>query len=228
MTNALFPMLQMSDSQFPSGAFSHSFGIETYISNGIVHDSASFQHVLELFLANQLVYTDGLACRFAYECLESGNIEKLWELDQTLYALGMARETREGNRRIGDRLVKVVSTLYPSSIFDQYLVELKKKNAYGHGALVFAIVSHQLGIDVETAVSCYGFATASSLVQNAVRGVPLGQTDGQKILVNIQPLLTNSVEKLMMLGESDFGVGAPGLEIAQMQHETINVRLFMS
>ncbi|MFP3340532.1 urease accessory UreF family protein, partial [Micrococcus sp. SIMBA_131] len=78
--------------------------------------------------------------------------------------------------------------------FDQYLIELKRKNAYGPGALVFAIVSHQLGIDVETAVSCYGFATASSLVQNAVRGVPLGQTDGQKILVNIQPLLTNSVE----------------------------------
>ncbi|MCA0173710.1 urease accessory protein UreF [Bacillus sp. RAR_GA_16] len=221
-------MLQMSDSQFPSGAFSHSFGIETYISNGTVHDSSSFQHVLELFLMNQLVYTDGLACRFAYEWLESGDVDQLWELDQSLYALGMARETREGNRRIGDRLVKVVSTLYPNFIFEQYLDELKEKNVYGHGALVFAIVSHHLGIDVETAVSCYGFATASSLVQNAVRGVPLGQTDGQRILVEIQPLLTKSVEKIMSLDESDFGIGSPGLEIAQMQHETINVRLFMS
>lgn len=228
MTNVLFPMLQMSDSQFPSGAFSHSFGIETYISNGTVHDSSSFQHVLELFLMNQLVYTDGLACRFAYEWLESGDVDQLWELDQSLYALGMARETREGNRRIGDRLVKVVSTLYPNFIFEQYLDELKEKNVYGHGALVFAIVSHHLGIDVETAVSCYGFATASSLVQNAVRGVPLGQTDGQRILVEIQPLLTKSVEKIMSLDESDFGIGSPGLEIAQMQHETINVRLFMS
>ncbi|MCA0992787.1 urease accessory protein UreF [Pseudalkalibacillus hwajinpoensis] len=221
-------MLQMSDSQFPSGAFSHSFGIETYISNGTVHDAPSFQHVLELFLMNQLVYTDGLACRFAYEWLESGKVDQLWELDQSLYALGMARETREGNRRIGDRLVKVVSTLYPNFIFEQYLDELKEKNVYGHGALVFAIVSHHLGIDVETAVSCYGFATASSLVQNAVRGVPLGQTDGQRILVEIQPLLTKSVEKIMSLDESDFGIGSPGLEIAQMQHETINVRLFMS
>ncbi|WP_226659956.1 urease accessory protein UreF [Pseudalkalibacillus hwajinpoensis] len=221
-------MLQMSDSQFPSGAFSHSFGIETYISNGTVHDSSSFQNVLELFLMNQLVYTDGLACRFAYEWLESGKLDQLWELDQSLYALQMARETREGNRRIGDRLVKVVSTLYPSPVFEKYLDELKKKNVYGHGALVFAIVSHHLGIDVETAVSCYGFATTSSLVQNAVRGVPLGQTDGQRILVEIQPLLTRSVERIMSLDESDFGIGSPGLEIAQMQHETINVRLFMS
>ncbi len=218
----------MSDSQFPSGAFSHSFGIETYISNGTVHDSSSFQNVLELFLMNQLVYTDGLACRFAYEWLESGKLDQLWELDQSLYALQMARETREGNRRIGDRLVKVVSTLYPSPVFEKYLDELKKKNVYGHGALVFAIVSHHLGIDVETAVSCYGFATTSSLVQNAVRGVPLGQTDGQRILVEIQPLLTRSVERIMSLDESDFGIGSPGLEIAQMQHETINVRLFMS
>ncbi|WP_347552806.1 urease accessory protein UreF [Pseudalkalibacillus hwajinpoensis] len=228
MSNTLFPILQLSDSQFPSGAFSHSFGLETYIANGTIHDSASFQHALELFLTNQLVYTDGLACRLAYESLVNGNIDHLFELDQLLYALGMARETREGNRRIGDRLVKVVSTLYPSPIFNQYKDGLKKKKVYGHSALVFAIVSKQLGIDVETAISCYGFATASSLVQNAVRGVPLGQTEGQQILVDIQPLLSEVVERVMSLSEYEFGIGAPGLEIAQMQHEAINVRLFMS
>ncbi len=228
MTNALFPILQLSDSQFPSGAFSHSFGIETYIANGTIHDSSSFQHVLELFLMNQLVYTDGLACRLAYEALEVDDKDRLWELDQSLYALGMARETREGNRRIGNRLVKVVSTLYPNAIFNQYMDGMKEKKVYGHGALVFAIVCYHLGINVETAVSCYGFATASSLVQNAVRGVPLGQTEGQQILVSIQPLLTGCVKQIMSLEDSDFGVGAPGLEIAQMKHEAINVRLFMS
>ncbi|MDQ0484839.1 urease accessory protein [Alkalihalobacillus hemicentroti] len=228
MTNELFPILQLSDSQFPSGAFSHSFGLETYISNGTINSSASFRKVLELFLANQFVYTDGLGCRLAYEGLEAGNLEQLWELDQSLYALGMARETREGNRRIGDRFVKIVSTLYPNHVFDQYNMELKNKNVFGHSALVFAIVSKHLGIERETAISSYGFATASSLVQNAVRGVPLGQTEGQKILVDIQPLLTDIVNRIMLLDETEFGIGAPGLEIAQMQHEAIHVRLFMS
>ncbi|MGB7999940.1 MAG: urease accessory protein UreF [Anaerobacillus sp.] len=228
MTNQLFSILQLSDSQFPSGAFSHSFGLETYIANGTIHDRGTFQHVLELYMMNQFVYTDGLACRLAYESLETGDIDQLWELDQSLYALGMARETREGNRRMGDRLVKVISKLYPNEVLDQYKEELKKKNVFGHSALVFAVVSEHLGIDVETAVSCYGFATASSLVQNAVRGVPLGQTEGQQILVDIQPLLREIIEKIMSLEETDFGIGAPGLEIAQMQHEAINVRLFMS
>ena len=37
--NSKFLLLQINDAMFPIGAYSHSYGLETYIQNGIVHDS---------------------------------------------------------------------------------------------------------------------------------------------------------------------------------------------
>ena len=47
-------LFQFCDSQFPTGAFSHSFGLETYIQRQTVHDATSFREWLELFLNEQL------------------------------------------------------------------------------------------------------------------------------------------------------------------------------
>ena len=70
MNNYLLALFQLCDSNFPTGAFSHSFGLETYIQENKVHDKDSFSKWLQMYISGQLVYTDGLACRLAYEALE--------------------------------------------------------------------------------------------------------------------------------------------------------------
>ena len=66
-------LFQFCDSQFPTGAFSHSFGLETYIQNNIVHDVNSFQQWLTMFLKEQLTYRDGLTIRLVVEALEQND-----------------------------------------------------------------------------------------------------------------------------------------------------------
>ncbi|RXZ00825.1 urease accessory protein UreF [Fictibacillus sp. S7] len=228
MTNSLFTLLQLSDSNFPSGAFSHSFGLETYIQEEVITDKASFAQAIFVYLRKQLVFVDGLACRLAYEALEQSDMCAFLELDHILFASSLAEETRMGNKRIGERMAKLCFNLYPSSILKNYVNWIKEKKAYGHSALVFAAVAHHLNITKETAVETYLFTAVSSLVQNAVRGIPLGQTDGQKILVEIQTYLNEAVEAIFRLSWDDLGAVSPGLEIAQMRHEHLYVRLFMS
>lgn len=228
MTNRLMPLLQLSDSQFPSGAFSHFFGFETYIQEDVVTDTDSFEKALLVFLKKQLVFNDGLASRLAYESLEKGKMDELVELDHLLFATCVARETRDGNRRIGARLAKLCLELYPSSPLETYHDWIKKKEAYGHPSLVLAVVYYSLAITKKEAVETVLFTTLSSLVQNAVRGIPIGQTAGQKVLVNIQPSIHKAVQSIMNLSLDDLGEGSPGLEIAQMHHERLHVRLFMS
>ncbi len=58
-------LFQFCDSQFPTGAFSHSFGLETYIQRNIIHDDHTFIAWLKMFLQEQLTYSDGLAMRFS-------------------------------------------------------------------------------------------------------------------------------------------------------------------
>jgi urease accessory protein len=228
MTNSLFPLLQFSDSNFPSGAFSHSFGLETYIQEQVITDKESFAKALSVYVEKQLVFADGLACRLAYEALEQGDEAGFLELDHMLYASSLAEETRLGNKRIGERMAKLCIDLYPADILLNYVKQIKKKKAYGHSALVFSAIAYYLKVPKETALSTHLFTAVSSLVQNAVRGIPLGQTDGQKILVEIQPLLDEAAATIFKLSVDELGAVSPGLEIAQMRHERLHVRLFMS
>lgn len=229
MDNDLIPLLQLCDSNFPSGAFSHSFGLETYIQEQVIVDKESFKTAISAFVDKQLVFSDGLACRLSYENLESNRgMNELLEIDRLLYVSSLAKETREGNRRIGERMAKLCMELYSSTILGGYLNFIKNKQGYGHSALVFAIVAHHLQIDKEKILSAYLFASVSSLIQNAVRGVPLGQTDGQKLLVEMQVKIHDAKNRIMKLTKDDLGAVSPGLEIAQMRHERLPVRLFMS
>ena len=74
----------------------------------------------------------------------------------------------------------------------------------------------------------YGYSVASTLVQNAVRSIPLGQREGQMILRDIIDLLADLYKKAAELDESLLGASVPGLELAQICHETQEARLFMS
>ena len=228
MTDRLFQLLQICDSNFPSGIFSHSFGLETYIQEDKMTDKESFLYALKQYVYSQCIYTDGLACRLAYEAIQENQFQKVWELDQALYALSAAKETREGNKRIGRQLAKVMNALYDIELLQLYESKIKQKERHGHSAIVFAIMCEALAIDLKTTLSVYLFTTISSLIQNGVRGIPLGQTDGQKILLEMQPFLRKQAEMILHTKEEDFGSCVPGLEIAQMRHEQLSVRLFMS
>ncbi|MBW7652257.1 urease accessory protein UreF [Anoxybacillus sp. ST4] len=224
MLDKLLPLLQLCDSNFPSGAFSHSFGFETYIYNEKINNEKTFREALCAYIGTQLTYIDGLACRLTYDFLQKQSKDDVWRLNEILAALCLARETREGTRMIGERMWKLCREIYPFKIWN----DDKEKRDYIHPAIVFAIVCDHLKIPKDITVLSYLYTSVQTLVQNAVRGIPLGQTDGQKLLVFVQPYLIEAVQTIDALTEEDLGAVTPGLEIAQMQHEQLSVRLFMS
>ncbi len=42
------------------------------------------------------------------------------------------------------------------------------------------------------------------------------------------PIMKDTRDHIMTLDESQLGITAPGLEINQMEHENVNVRIFIS
>ncbi|MBT2645596.1 urease accessory protein UreF [Bacillus sp. ISL-34] len=228
MIERLFPLIQLCDSNFPSGSFSHSFGMETYIQEGKLHDGASLKAFLKVYISKSLTYTDGLGCRLAYEFVSSHRAEEIWDLDEKLYAACSARESREASKRIGQQMAKLCSNLYPSEELSAYLKKIQGKQCYGHPAIVFALVCTELNITVEMAIHACLYAGVSSLIQNAVRGIPLGQTAGQSLLLWTHDVIQTAVAFIKGLPEGELGRTLPGLEIAQMRHEQLHVRLFMS
>lgn len=228
MNNQLLSLFQLCDSNFPTGAFSHSFGLESYIQENKVHNQETFFEWLKVYLHEQLVYSDGLASRLVYEALMDDDLQQIWQLDHLLTIQNLPRETREGTQMIGDRMLKLTETIYGLSILSQYREEIKKKNAFGHPAIVFSMVAHGLSVTKQDTILYYLYSAISSQVQNAVRAVPLGQTAGQTISHQFIPELSQAVDRIMELTKDDFGIVSPGIELSQMKHERVNIRIFMS
>ncbi|MBY0221439.1 urease accessory protein UreF [Sporosarcina aquimarina] len=228
MTNHALSLFQLCDSNFPTGSFSHSFGLETYIQKDIVTDAKSFFEWLNVYVHEQLAYADGLAVRLAYDALEAEELEDIWELDRILTVQNLARESRDGTQRMGDRMLDIAQSIYEIPMLSTYMRKIRDKQAFGHPAIVFTMVGHHLQVEKETTILYYLYSTVVSLVQNAVRAIPLGQTAGQKIIYAFQQQLQQATDKIMKLDEEEFGVVSPGLELSQMQHERVGIRIFSS
>ncbi len=228
MEHNLLALFQLCDSNFPTGAFSHSYGLESYIQDERVHDQESFASWLDAFVNEQLVYSDGIACNLVYEALERQDYEKIWKLDRMLVMQNLPRETREGTKRMGERTLGLVKTLYDLPVLSQYKKRIKENQSFGHPAIVFAMVGHHLNVPKSTTILYYLYANVSNLVQNAVRAIPLGQTAGQQTVKDFHQVLIKATDKIQQLEEEDFGVVSPGLELSQMNHERVKVRIFMS
>ncbi|ALG29162.1 urease accessory protein UreF [Glutamicibacter halophytocola] len=221
----LLTLLQLSDSALPTGAFSHSFGMESYLETGQVHDEASFAHWLRLFLEQSLTYTDGLLLRLAFE---ADNDQRIIELDRLIHASALPRQLRIAAQKMGARMLAVALAGFPVPPLRSYQQAVQAGTGTGHPAIAYALAARGAGAPLADALSSYLFSTATSLTQNAIRAIPLGQDAGQRVIRQMHETVNAAVAKIFTLDDQDLGVATPGLEIAQMRHEHQRARMFMS
>lgn len=173
-------------------------------------------------MGQQLTYSDGLALRFLYEGVDVGL------LDSVLSGQLLAREVREASLKMGGRLLEIGGEVFPSEELEAYRELVRGGGAGGHQPLAFGVIARSLGVPFEAALSAYLFATVTSLTQNAVRAIPLGQNAGQRVLRHAHDAVAAAVKDVAQLCWDDFGAVSPGLEISQMRHERQRARMFMS
>ena len=221
-------IIQICDSSFPVGAFNHSYGMESYLRNDKITNMESLKEYIDVFLNNVFVYSDGLSIRMLYEYLNNNELEKILELDRMLTVQSIAKETRNGSKLIASRMIKIFLDLYDSDILKEYEKKINEKEAFGHPAIVFGLLMYTLNISEEEAIGFHMYSTISTIIQNGVRAIPIGQKDGQIILKNCSESFKTLYQKIKNLDYSFFGANTPGIELAQINHEVLEFRLFMS
>lgn len=223
-------VFQICDSTFPIGTFNHSFGMENYLRTNVIKKAPEFRIWLENYYRSQFQFGEGLLVKLCYEAIENHDFKKLIEYDDRITKSTLALETRNGTKLIAHQMIVLIQKIYGDKVphLKEYAKAIEDGKAYGNPAIVFSMFAHYKEVPLMDAFLMYGYSVASTLVLNAVRAIPLGQREGQVILNDLIKLLKPLYKRVMKLDASYIGANAPGLEMAQINHETQESRLFMS
>jgi urease accessory protein len=211
----LLSLLQLSDPALPIGSYAHSGGLETYVQAGVVHDATSAGDFVREILRTSVHYTDAALMVLAYQAGVVSDDEELAMLDRLCEAVKLPKEIRDASRKLGGRLLK---------IFEQQMGGVKPR----HYPVAFGYCAAKLGIGSREALTGYYYSTAAGMVTNCVKLIPIGQQDGQALLMSLWPLILELVEKGLEPDRELIGMCCSGLEIRCMQHEQLYSRLYMS
>ncbi|MBC3186727.1 urease accessory protein UreF [Corynebacterium sp. zg-331] len=222
---ARLALMQLADSALPTGAFSHSLGFEGYLDAGEIAGPEDFAAWLEMFVHAQLAATEAVIVREGYRARTP---EEILDLDDLATAAALPAEVRRAGITMGTRLLSIAEQSEAGEWLSPYARAVREGRAYGHQSVAWALVCRQLEIPEEEAVAAHLHATVIALTQNAVRGIPLGQDAGQRIIARARRWVERATEASARRGREDIGAMPPGLEIAQMNHEAQRARMFMS
>jgi urease accessory protein len=196
--------LQLASPTLPVGAYSYSGGLEAAIEAGLVTDAQSAQRWIGDVLEHSVMKMEApLLLKMIEQPDPSWNEQFL-----------ASRETAELR----------AETVQMGYSLNRLLPELGiEPCAYDEPSFpaAYAQAVRAWGIPARQALTAYLWAWLENQVMAAVKAVPLGQTDGQKMLLALGARLHD-------VGEEEPGNFAPGLAIVSSHHETQYSRLFRS
>jgi urease accessory protein len=95
-------------------------------------------------------------------------------------------------------------------------------------AIVFGAAAAHWQIDLQAALLAYLQGWAGNMIGAGVKLIPLGQTAGQQLLLDLMPVIVATAARVVTLPDTDLCSCSWGVALASSQHEMQQVRLFQS
>jgi urease accessory protein len=222
---ALYRLLAWLSPSYPVGAFSYSHGIERAVDAGYVVDMASAGDWIETVLRLGGGRTDAILFAAAHGAAARGDDVALGEVAETGAAFVATAELALESHAQGAAFLLATEAAWPNPGTVRLRRAWNGPVAYPV-AVAVAAAAHE--VPVQPALTAYLHAFAANLVSAAVRLIPLGQTEGQKLVTFLESAVLETAAEALA-GDLDALAGAvPMSDICSMTHETQYTRLFRS
>lgn len=229
--NQLLYLLQLASPALPVGAYSYSESLETLVAKGTVNDFVTLANWLKDSLQFGAIRLETALTIRAYQAIETEHLESLIYWNNWATAAKETEELRQQSWQMGRALIRLFLAMEPReeiSLIEALQTIVKTDSNFCNYAIAFGIASAFWKIDLENMVLSYLHSWATNLINSGVKLIPLGQTQGQKLLLNLQPQIVSTAREVLQLEDDDLSSCSWGLSLASMVHETEYSRLFRS
>lgn len=207
---------------FPVGAFAYSQGFETAVARGWVSDPASLRDWLSALARHGALRNDLIILSLVRR---APNETVMAELTELAAALQPSKERAEESLTQGQAFMDAFEAAWARPAIDQPGLPPERPIALPV-AIGLAARAHDLSLFA--ALLAYGTAFHTNLISAAIRLGIIGQFDGQRVLANLLPELREVCRFAVTAEEDDLGSAAFAADLASIQHETQETRLFRS
>lgn len=194
-----------------------------------IQDAAQLGRWLEVELEFGAIAVEGAMVLRAYQALLNSDIPTLVYWNHWLSASRDCRERQQQSWQMGNSLLRLLLELQNTSPQLPSLETCRRELAPNCNlAIAYALAVAHWKIPLEDAILGYLHSWSSNLIGAGVKLIPLGQTSGQRLIQELQPVLEACCQRLLSLGDEDLFACTWGASLASMQHETLYSRLFRS
>jgi urease accessory protein len=209
-TDAVITLVQWLSPGFPVGAYAYSHGLERAIDSGAIRDVGALRLWLEDIVAEGSGRCDVILLGAAYRA----ELEDIASIDATARAFCASAERLTETADQGAAFARTVDAVWATSL----------------GALTYPVALGRAAqlrdLPLDLAARMYLHAFTANLISAAVRLVPLGQTEGQKLLAELAALIAETADSALDETCEELTSTCFAADIAAMRHETQYSKVF--
>lgn len=219
--------LRFIDSFFPSGGYAYSSGLEAAVQEGAVRDAKELEEYVEDILRAGAGKREAVAVSLACEAIRKRKLQLALRGDAELEAMKVGYESRLASRQMGRQVMRIATDRDRShAMLQAFDAEIMESRTPGHFAVCLGLTLAASGWDRRDAIAAFLYQTAVGFVSAAMKLLPVGQREGQRVLARWTPLFIELSRRVPV--RLDMHAWTPIQDIFAMRHGRLESRLFRS
>ena len=224
-TAALYRLMTWLSPSFPVGAFSYSSGIEWAVEAGDITDAASLHGWLASMLTDGSGFCDAVLLAQTHRAVAAHDDRALREIAELAAAFVPSRERQLETTTQGRAFIEIARTAWHCDGLDEVIAACGGADRL---SVAVGLVSAAHAIPLNPSMHAFLHAVVSNWISAGSRLIPLGQTDSQRVLAQLEPAVAATARRAIAATLDDLGSATFRADLASLRHETQYTRLFRS
>ncbi len=221
-TVALLRLLQLASPALPVGAYSYSQGLEWVVEQGLVTDAPGVLRWVGDALRDGMAHCEAIYLVHMLRAWRMGDVALAIRHDEAFMASRDTSELRAETLQMGFSMRQLLRQMGVS------LPEEATRMAQITFPGAWSYLAHHWALSEREAVTGYLWSWLENQVMAAVKCVPLGQSEGQRLLFELSSQVERHLDAILDAAIEDAVNSLPGHALASCSHETQYARLFRS